>query len=153
MGNGGSRAAVSLDALERLAEPVVRAAGMDLEAVELIPAGRRRLLRVMVDAQDGADLDDMALVSQALSAELDAAGIMGETPVHAGGHVPRRGQAAHQAAALAAGRGPHGQGPAHRARAPRSCAADDRGGARVAQVVFGRVIAADDDGVVVDVEG
>ena len=40
----GSHAAARLDALERLAGPVVRAAGMDLEAVQFSRAGRRWLL-------------------------------------------------------------------------------------------------------------
>ena len=49
-GSGGSRAAARLDALERLAEPVVRAAGMDSGGGSAHPVGRRRLLRVIVDA-------------------------------------------------------------------------------------------------------
>src|SRR5260370_10425914 len=78
--NGGPHAGARLDTLERLAEPVVRAAGMDLEEVQLFPVGRRRVLRVVVDTSGGVSLDDMALVSQALSAELDAAGCMGHVP-------------------------------------------------------------------------
>ena len=46
--------------LERVLEPVVRAAGMDLESVRVGPAGRRRLLRVVVDADGGVGLDDIA---------------------------------------------------------------------------------------------
>ncbi len=79
-GNGGPHAAARLGTLERLAEPLVRAAGMDLEEVQLFPVGRRSVLRVVVDASGGVSLDDIALVSQALSAELDAAGCMGEVP-------------------------------------------------------------------------
>ena len=79
-GAGGSHAAARLGTLERLAEPVVRAAGMDLEEVQLTPVGRRRVLRVIVDAPGGVGLDDIALVSQALSAELDATGCMGDMP-------------------------------------------------------------------------
>jgi ribosome maturation factor RimP len=59
---------------ERLAavlEPVVAAAGYDLEEVAVSPAGRRRLVRVVVDADDGVSLDDVAEVSRAISAALD----------------------------------------------------------------------------------
>ena len=69
--------------LERLAEPVARAAGMDLDSVDVTRAGRRRVLRVVIDATDaggGVGLDDIALVSHELSAKLDASGIMGEAP-------------------------------------------------------------------------
>ena len=43
--------------------PVVSAAGMDLEAVRVSAAGRRRLLRVVVDSDHGPDdVRDLALV-------------------------------------------------------------------------------------------
>src|SRR5258708_23779081 len=51
---------------------------MDLENVRITSAGRRRLLRVVVDADGGITLDDIALVSQELSATLDRAAAMGE---------------------------------------------------------------------------
>jgi len=66
--------------LERLLEPVVRAAGLDLESVRVSGAGRRRLLRVVVDADGGVDLDDIALVSREASVRLDGTGAMGEAP-------------------------------------------------------------------------
>jgi ribosome maturation factor RimP len=53
---------------------------MDLENVRITATGRRRLLRVVVDADGGVNLDDITQISRALSAELDAAGAMGETP-------------------------------------------------------------------------
>jgi ribosome maturation factor RimP len=53
--------------------------GMDLENVRITTAGRRRLLRVVVDADGGVSLDDIALVSRELSATLDRAAAMGET--------------------------------------------------------------------------
>jgi ribosome maturation factor RimP len=52
--------------------------GMDLENVKISAAGRRRLLRIVVDADGGVSLDDMALVSRELSATLDRAAAMGE---------------------------------------------------------------------------
>jgi ribosome maturation factor RimP len=74
--------AVYADA-ERIAgllEPAVTAMGMDLEDVRITSAGRRRLLRVVVDADGGVSLDDIALVSQRLSATLDRAAVLGEAP-------------------------------------------------------------------------
>jgi ribosome maturation factor RimP len=60
--------------------PVVAAAGMDLESVRVTAAGRRRLLRVVVDSDRGVSLDDAATVSRELSAALDAAALMGDFP-------------------------------------------------------------------------
>jgi ribosome maturation factor RimP len=62
-----------------LLEPTVAAMGMDLENVRITSAGRRRLLRVVVDADGGISLDDIALVSRELSATLDRAAAMGES--------------------------------------------------------------------------
>jgi ribosome maturation factor RimP len=56
-----------------LIEPVVAAAGYDLEEVGLSRAGRRHVLRVLVDTDGGISLDDVALVSRAISTALDAA--------------------------------------------------------------------------------
>ena len=66
--------------LARVLEPVVHAAGADLESVRITAAGRRRLLRVYVDADGGVGLDEIALISRELSARLDATGAMGEVP-------------------------------------------------------------------------
>lgn len=66
--------------LARVLEPVVRAAGMDLESVRVSPAGRRRLLRLVVDADGGVGLDAIAEISREVSASLDASGAMGEVP-------------------------------------------------------------------------
>jgi ribosome maturation factor RimP len=61
-----------------LLEPAVTAMGMDLEDVRITSAGRRRLLRIVVDADGGVSLDDIALASRELSASLDRAAAMGE---------------------------------------------------------------------------
>ena len=60
--------------------PVIAGAGMDLESVRVSAAGRRRLLRVVVDSDRGVSLDDAAAVSRKLSAALDAAPVMGDFP-------------------------------------------------------------------------
>ncbi len=54
--------------------------GLDLEAVELTPAGKRRLLRVAVDRDGGVTLDDIAEATRAFSTALDDADAMGEAP-------------------------------------------------------------------------
>ena len=54
-------------------EPVITAAGYDLEEVGLSRAGRRHVVRVLVDADGGINLDGIALVSRAISDALDAA--------------------------------------------------------------------------------
>jgi ribosome maturation factor RimP len=53
---------------------------MDLESVRVSPAGRRRLLKLVVDADGGVGLDAIAQVSREVSARLDASGAMGEVP-------------------------------------------------------------------------
>jgi ribosome maturation factor RimP len=61
--------------------PILVQFGLELEAVEVIPAGKRRLLRVVVDG-DGPDgrgpvLDEIAEASKALSAALDCSDAVG----------------------------------------------------------------------------
>jgi ribosome maturation factor RimP len=60
--------------------PAVAAAGLDLESVRVSAAGRRRLLRVVVDSDRGVSLDDAAAVSRRLSAALDTVAVMGDFP-------------------------------------------------------------------------
>jgi ribosome maturation factor RimP len=52
-------------------EPVVGAAGYDLEELVVTPAGRRSVVRVVVDRDEGVTLDDIAEVSRAVSSVLD----------------------------------------------------------------------------------
>jgi ribosome maturation factor RimP len=52
--------------------PVVTTAGYDLEDVSVIGAGRRSVVRVVVDRDGGIDLDAVAEVSRAVSDALDA---------------------------------------------------------------------------------
>lgn len=66
--------------LAGLIGPVVAAAGMDLESVRMTVAGKRRLLRVIVDSDHGVSLDDAADVSRDVSAALDASDALGEVP-------------------------------------------------------------------------
>ena len=68
------------DRIITVAAPVVHALNMDLESVKVTSAGRRRLLRIVVDSDRGLSLDDAALASRELSAKLDASDVMGDLP-------------------------------------------------------------------------
>lgn len=62
-------------------EPVVGSAGYDLEELVVTPAGRRSIVRVVVDRDEGVTLDDIADVSRAVSEVLDQNDDgMGRTP-------------------------------------------------------------------------
>lgn len=58
-------------ALRPVVADAVAAVGFDLEALDVTSAGRRRLVKVIVDADDGVDLDLLPSVSRAVSAALD----------------------------------------------------------------------------------
>ena len=64
--------------LENFLRPIVGQFGCDLEAADIAPAGRRRLLRVLVDRDGGISLDDVADVTRAISKALDADDMMGD---------------------------------------------------------------------------
>jgi ribosome maturation factor RimP len=70
-------APASTDRLEALLASTASACGVDLEGVELTTAGRRRVLRVLVDRDGGLTLDDIADVSRAVSRDLDADDALG----------------------------------------------------------------------------
>jgi ribosome maturation factor RimP len=59
--------------LRGVVAPVVAGAGLDLEDLAVSRVGRRHLVRVVVDADAGIDLDAVAALSRDLSAALDAA--------------------------------------------------------------------------------
>ena len=63
--------AAAVPRLLQLLGPVVAATGSDLEGLEVTPAGRRRVVRMLVDRDGGITLDDVADVSRAVSAALD----------------------------------------------------------------------------------
>ncbi|MEO3828624.1 ribosome maturation factor RimP [Actinomadura sp. B10D3] len=66
--------------LTRLLAPEVTAAGFDLEEVDVRPAGRRRLVRIVVDGDGGVALDDIARLSEIASGLLDESDVMGTSP-------------------------------------------------------------------------
>jgi ribosome maturation factor RimP len=57
--------------LRGVVEPLVRAAGFDLEQLEVRAAGRRHSVKIVVDSDAGVGLDDIAMISRAASDELD----------------------------------------------------------------------------------
>ena len=130
---------VDEDRIADVIRPVVAAAGMDLESVRVTAAGRRRLLRVVVDSDRGVSLDDAAAVSRDLSAALDTVAVMGDFPytleVSSPGVDRPLTDQRHWRRAVG--------------RLVRVTVTDS-GGARP---VSGRVSAADADGVTLDVEG
>jgi ribosome maturation factor RimP len=56
------------------------ALGLDVEAVEISPAGKRRILRVAVDKDGGVTLDDVADATREVARVLDDSDVMGEQP-------------------------------------------------------------------------
>ncbi|WP_326610174.1 ribosome maturation factor RimP [Streptomyces scopuliridis] len=64
--------------LRGLLEPLVSAKDLDLEEIEVSRAGRRRVLRVVVDSDEGVDLDECAELSRSISDRLDETDAMGE---------------------------------------------------------------------------
>ena len=130
---GGS---VDEGTIAEVIQPVVVAAGMDLESVRVSAAGRRRLLRVVVDSDQGVSLDDAATISRQLSAALDTVAVMGDFPYTLEVSSPGVDRPLTD--------------PRHWRRAV----------GRLVQVtvtdaglISGRVVAADSDGVTLEVEG
>ena len=68
------------DRIEQELTTPLGALGLDVEAVELTPAGKRRILRIAVDGDDGVTLDDVAVATRAVSQVLDDSDVMGEQP-------------------------------------------------------------------------
>ncbi len=68
------------DRIEQELVTPLGALGLDVEAVELTPAGRRRILRIAVDADGGVTLDDVAEATKKVSEVLDSSDVMGEQP-------------------------------------------------------------------------
>ena len=57
--------------LEPIVAAAVTTAGFDLDSLEVQQAGRRQLVKVVVDSDDGVGLDEVAEVSRTVSAALD----------------------------------------------------------------------------------
>lgn len=72
------------DGVRALAEPLARDAGLVVESVTVTPAGKRRVLRVIVDLPEdstgGVPMDAVASAAQLISAALDSSPVMGGLP-------------------------------------------------------------------------
>ena len=68
------------DRIEAELNDPLGALGFDVEAVELTPAGKRRVLRVAIDKDGGVTLDDVAEATSEVSLVLDGSDVMGEHP-------------------------------------------------------------------------
>ena len=68
------------DRLETLVNDCVSALGLDVEAVELSSGGRRKVLRIALDADGGIGIDHITDATRALSEVLDGSDVMGAEP-------------------------------------------------------------------------
>jgi ribosome maturation factor RimP len=129
-------ATVSRQRVREVVEPAITSAGYDLEDVTVTAAGRRSLVRVIVDRDGGVDLDAVADVARVVSDALDAEDPTGDAPYTLEVSSPGVDRALTEAR--------HWRRAAGRlVRAPVRDAAD----------VTGRVTRADDAGVTFDVDG
>lgn len=64
--------------LRELLEPLVSSKELDLEEIEVASVGRSRVLRVVIDSDDGVDLDQIAEISREISEKLDESDAMGD---------------------------------------------------------------------------
>ena len=63
-----------------LLRPPLATSGLDVEAVEISSAGRRRVVRVLVDKDGGVTLDDLADATRVVGDRLDETDALGERP-------------------------------------------------------------------------
>lgn len=66
--------------ISELVAPVLDSLGYDLEDVAVLTPPGRRDIRIMIDRDDGATLDDLAEVSRELDPVLEAADLLGQMP-------------------------------------------------------------------------
>lgn len=124
-------------ALRALLDPVAAAAGLEIEAITITAAGRRSVVRIVVDADHDVDLESIADVSRAIAAALDAE----EASALIDG--------AYQLEVSSPGVDRPLTEPRHWRRAVGRLVAVDVGGERVT----GRVLSADTTGVVLSITG
>ncbi|MFZ2510484.1 MAG: ribosome maturation factor RimP [Gordonia sp. (in: high G+C Gram-positive bacteria)] len=68
--------------IEAVVEPLVVGLGYDLEGVEVSGSGARRDVRITVDRDGGASLDDIAAVSRSLSDAFDETDLFDDVDVY-----------------------------------------------------------------------
>ncbi len=127
------------DITDRLAAELaapLEALGLDLEAVDLSKAGKRSVLRIAVDKDGGVDMDDIAAATKAVSVVLDDSPLMGPTAFTLEVTSP----GVDRPLTL----------PRHWRRNATRLVKIDR---RDEEPLIGRIVAADDDGATLEVEG
>lgn len=77
--NQRDNAATAAELTSTLSAPLAEL-GLDVEAVEVSQAGKRRLLRVALDKDGGVTLDDVADATKLISGVLDSDEVMGDAP-------------------------------------------------------------------------
>jgi ribosome maturation factor RimP len=125
--------------IEAVVGPVLESFGLELDALEVVPAGKRRVVRIVVDGDGpqgrGPLLDDIAEASTVVSAALDATNVTG--------------QAAYTLEVSSRGVGRPLTAPKHwRRNTDRLVKVDLVGGTQVT----GRITTAGEDAVVLDVD-
>lgn len=68
------------DRIEAALVDPLSALALDVEAVEITPAGKRRVLRIAVDKDGGVTLDDVAEATREIDRVLEESDVMGEQP-------------------------------------------------------------------------
>lgn len=75
-----SKQDVIRDRIETELVDPLSALDLDIEAVEISPAGNRRVLRIAVDKDGGVTLDDVAEATRTIDTALEESDVMGEQP-------------------------------------------------------------------------
>lgn len=75
---GQSGSAATANRIEEAIIAPLASLALDLEAVELTPAGKRRVLRIAVDKDGGVTLDEIAEATRAIGEVLDGSDVMGQ---------------------------------------------------------------------------
>lgn len=121
--------------LEVLRSPLA-AEGLDLEDVEIATAGRRRLVRVLIDRDGGVTLDQVAAATTLVSGVLDAHEPLGDSPYTLEVTSPGIDRPL-----------------THPRRWSRNVGRLVVADTVTGQHISGRIVAADDDAVTLDVDG
>ena len=130
-----------------LLAPVVQDSGLVLEGVSVSAAGKRRVVRVVVDlpddATDALDLDTVADVSRAVSDALDGSDALGGSPYVLEVTSPGVDRPLTERRHWSRARG----------RLVVATVTDDSASSQASSDVTGRVVAVTDDGVTLDTDG
>ncbi len=69
-----------IDEIAAAITPAIEAAGCYLEEVTLTPAGKRKIMTVIVDGESNLSLDQVTAVSKEVSAIVEVLPVLGDTP-------------------------------------------------------------------------